>query len=570
VLTVRETETGREAGLRTTNNLRREFLRQNHKTLSGAPIARVAIAFALAVLISGCTTLGPDFIRPDSDVQQKWTEEATNSEFKPQAPADGGRWWTVFGDATLDKLIDTAYQQNLTLKTAGVRILEARAQLGIAVGSLYPQQQQATANGTYVKSSQNIANTATGDLNFWNYDIGLSAGWELDFWGRFARGIESSDADLLASVANYDDVLVTLTAQVATTYLSIRTFEERIVIAKENIKLQQQGLEISKVRFESGATTELDVTQAETLLRDTQASVPAFELARRQAMNALATLLGVTSGEAYSLMYGASEEPGLIPSAPPEVAVGIPADLLRRRPDVRLAELQAWAQSALIGVAQADLYPSISLVGTIGISAGGGTSSARNGTVGVGDLFSNGALRFQGGPAVTWNIFNYGRIKNNVRVQDARLQQLLVAYQNTVLQAGQEVEDAMVGFVQSQRRAEFLNLGVTAAKRSVKLSLVQYRDGVTDYTTVLDTQRSLVSQQDQYTATRGAIVQNLVGIYRALGGGWQIREGHDFVSEKTQEVMRERTDWGGLLDPKAVENIPPPDEAGETLRSPDW
>ncbi len=537
---------------------------------AAARIARAAMAFALAAIVSGCATLGPDFMRPDTDVQQKWSEEATDSKFKPQEPADGGRWWTVFNDAVLDKLIDTAYQQNLTLKTAGVRILEARAQLGIAVGSLYPQQQQATADGTYINSSRNIANTAGGDLSFWDYDLGLSAGWEIDIWGRFARGIESTDAGLLASVANYDDVLVSLTSQVATIYLSIRTFEERIAIARDNIKIQQRGLEISKVRFTNGATTGLDVSQAETLLRSTQASVPAFEQGRRQAMNALATLLGVTPVEAYSLMYGNSQGPGVIPSAPPEVAVGIPADLLRRRPDVRLAELQAWSQSALIGVAQADLYPSISLVGTIGISASDGTSTARNGTVGIGDLFSTDALRFQGGPSVTWNIFNYGRIKNNVRVQDARLQQLLVNYQNTVLQAGQEVEDAMVGFVQTQRQAEFLKLGVKAAKRSVDLSLVQYRDGATDYTTVLDTQRSLVSQQDQYTATRGAIVQNLVGIYRALGGGWQIREGNDFVSEKTQEVMRERTDWGGLLDPKAVENIPPPDVAGETLRSPDW
>jgi len=324
------------------------------------------------------------------------------------------------------------------------------------------------------------------------------------------------------------------------------------------------------VRFRNGATTELDVKQAETLLRSTQASVPGFETGRRQAMNALATLLGVTPVKVYAMMHHDAGKPGVIPTAPPEVAVGIPANLLRRRPDVRLAELQAWSQSALIGVAQADLYPSISLVGTIGISAGDGTSSSRNGSVGLGDLFDTDALRFQGGPSVTWNIFNYGRIKNNVRVQDARLQQLLVSYQNTVLQAGQEVEDAMVGFLQAQLQAGFLEKGVAAAQRSVQLSLVQYQDGATDYTTVLNTQGALVGQQDQYTATRGSIAQNLVGMYRALGGGWQIRQGQDFVSEETRAVMRERTDWGGLLDPKAVEDLPQPDEASKTMRSPDW
>ncbi len=535
----------------------------------GARIPRLALAFTLVAAVSGCTKLGPDFVTPEADVQQAW-REVESSEFKPQAPADGGRWWTVFRDPVLDSLIDAAYRQNIALRTAGVRILQARAQLGVAVGSLYPQQQQATGDATYINSSKNVANTAAGDLSFWNYDVGITAAWELDFWGRFARGIESADASLLASVAQYDDVLVSLTAQVAATYIAVRTFEERIAIAKNNIKVQQRGLDLSQVRFRNGATTELDVNQAETLLRGTQSTVPALEIGRRQAMNAMGTLLGITPAKAYALVYGPGAGPGVIPSAPPEVAVGIPAELLRRRPDVRLAEMQAWAQSAVIGVAKADLYPSISLFGTIGVSAGDGTSSSRNGSVSAGDLIDSDALRFQGGPAITWNIFNYGRIKNNVRVQDALLQQLLDGYQNTVLLAGQEVEDAMVGFLQSQRQAEFLTQGVAAARRSVDIALVQYRDGATDYTTVLDTQRALVSQQDQFTTTRGSIAQNLVAMYRALGGGWQIREGQAFVSETTRAEMRERTDWGGLLDPEAVQNIPAPDTAGDTLRRPDW
>ena len=543
--------------------------RLRQQRLVRARAQRVAVVFTVAVLVSGCTTLGPEFKTPESDVQEEWLD-AQSPEFKPEAPPDDGRWWTVFGDPVLDRLIEVAYQQNLTLKQAGLRILEARAQLGIAVGSLYPQQQQATADSTYVRASRNAANTAGGDLNFWNHDVGLTAGWEIDFWGRFARGIESADASLLASVASYDDVLVGLTAQVAAAYITVRTFEERIAIATGNIKLQERGLRLARVRYRNGDTTELDVNQAETLLRGTQASVPSFESGRRQSINALATLLGVTPAEAYVLLEGATEQAAAIPAAPAEVTVGIPAELLRRRPDVRLAELQAWAQSAAIGVAQADLYPSIALFGTIGLNTGGSTNTSRNGSVDLGDLFDTDALRFQGGPSLTWNVFNYGRIKNSVRVQDARLQQLLVNYQNTVLRAGQEVEDAMAGFLQSQRQAEFLKQGVAAAQRSVDIALVQYRDGATDYTTVLDTQRSLLSQQDQFTATRGSIAQNLVSMYRGLGGGWQIREGQEFVSEETRAVMRERTDWGGLLDPEAVEDIPSPDEARETLRKPDW
>ena len=228
------------------------------------------------------------------------------------------------------------------------------------------------------------------------------------------------------------------------------------------------------------------------------------------------------------------------------------------------------AQSALIGVARADLYPSIALFGTIGFSTGSSTDTSRNGSVDLGDLLDYDALRFQGGPSLTWNVFNYGRIKNNVRVQDARLQQLLTGYQKTVLQAGQEVEDAMIGFMLSQQQLEFFRQGAAAAKRSVEISLVQYRDGATDYTTVLNSLRTLLGQQDQLAETNGEISQNLVAMYRALGGGWQIREGQDFVSEETRAVMRERTDWGGLLDPEALENIPSPEEAARELRSPDW
>jgi NodT family efflux transporter outer membrane factor (OMF) lipoprotein len=539
----------------------------NHKT-QGLPGTRVAIALALAAVVSGCTTLGPDYKRPEVAVQQEWINLSA-AAYKPEEPIEDGLWWKVFEDPVLDEFIETAYSQNLTLKVAGLRILEARAQLGIAVGNLYPQQQQATAGATYIKSSKNGANTAGPDLNFWNYDTGLSAGWEIDFWGRFARGIESADASLLASVANYDDVLVTMTAQVANTYLAARTFQQRIAIAKENIKIQERGLKISTVRFNSGATTELDVNQAETLLRTTQASIPSFVAGQRQATNALGTLLGITPQEIRMRINSAHVVEGIIPDAPVEVGVGIPADLLRRRPDVRRAELAAWAQSALIGVAKADLYPSISLVGTIGLSAAGATSSGSNGAGDWDDMFESDSLRFQGGPALNWNIFNYGRIKNNVRVQDARLQQALVSYQNTVLQAGQEVEDSMVSFLQTKAQGEYLLLAVNAAKRSVDISMVQYQDGGTDYTTVLDTHRQLVVQEDNYTANRGQIVQSLVGLYRALGGGWKIREGKDFLQEDTYKEMRERTDWGGLLDPEAVQNIPAPNEV-KRVPTPDW
>jgi len=534
------------------------------------PGLRICSLLLLVLFSVGCTKLGPDFIKPDTHLQQQqeWSD-VKNPHFKPEKPSTDGRWWKTFNDPVLDRLIAMAYKQNLDIKTAGLRILESRAQMGIAVGSLYPYQ-QASANASIIGGSRNDANTAAGDLDFTNYNVGLTSAWEIDFWGRIARGIESADAALLASVASYDQVLVSIMAQVASTYITIRTFEERIASAKTNIKIQKRGLNISQVRYKNGATTLLDVNQALTLLGSTQAIIPGYDAGRRQAINALATLLGITSVEADNLIYENNAKPGTIPVVPTEVAVGIPADLLRRRPDVRLAEMQAWSQSSLIGVAEADLYPSISLIGTIGLSTGERTDTSRNGRVSFSDLGDSQSLFYQVGPALSWNVLNFGRIKNNIRVQDARLEQLLSNYQKTVLSAGQEVEDAMVGFLQTQLQAGYLKNAVKAARSSVDISIVQYRDGATDYTTVLDTQRSLLAQQDQLTDTRGSIAQNLVAMYRALGGGWQIREGQEFVSDKTKKIMRERTNWGGLLDKQAVENIPAPNEASESMRKPDW
>jgi NodT family efflux transporter outer membrane factor (OMF) lipoprotein len=551
--------------------------RQKPRTGAFATL-RLVSAIALAVSVVGCTKLGPDYVRPQTKVQQEWVNNQ-DSKLRTEQPADDGRWWKVFNDPVLDRLIELAYQENLTLETAGLRILESRAQLGIAVGGLYPQLQQATANATATSGSRNDANTGAADLHFSNYNLGLTAGWELDFWGRYARGIESADAGLLASVASYDDILTSLTATVASTYLTLRSLEERIAIARANIKLQKRGLELARVRYRNGLTTELDVNQAETLLSSTQASETSLTLALHQAVNALSTLLGKMPAETYphvppieefSLDDIAVEGAGFLPKPPIEVAVGIPADLLRRRPDVRLAEMQAWAQSARIGLTQADLYPSITLFGTIGFSTGERTNTTRFGRSNFGDLLDSDSVFFSGGPGITWNVFNYGRIKNNVRVQDARLQQALTSYQNAVLKAGQEVEDAMSGFLLSQQSEVFLSKGAAASKRSVDIAFIQYEDGATDFNRVLDTMRSLLTQENQLTVARTNTANYLVNMYRSLGGGWQIREGNDFVSEESKTQMRERTDWGGLLDPAAVQDIPAPDKARDELDGPDW
>jgi outer membrane protein TolC len=491
-----------------------------------APGLKAGILLLLLLLLAGCTKVGPDFVKPDAPIADGWTEvgqlqlNATEN--------DHADWWLSFKDPELEKVINEAYNQNLTLQVAGLRILEARAQLGLAIGSAWPQQQQATLDATYNKPSDNTAGSAFL-TDTWNYNTGLSIGWEIDFWGKFRRGIESADAALLASIADYDTVLVTLTADAANAYVVIRTFEERLAIARENVKVQERSLNIADVRFRNGATTELDVQQAKTLLYNTQSAIPSLEASLRQAENALSILLGRPPGYLRKLL---GPEDGVIPAPPPQVAVGIPAD---------------------------------------GLSATENSSTTASGVSGIGEWFTADSLTYMGGPSVSWNIFNYGQISNNVRTQDARLQQLLVNYQNVVLRAAQEVENASVGFVRSQEQARLLDESVTAALRSVDLAVIQYRDGAADYTRVLNTQQSLIDQQDLATVTRGNIARNLIDMYRALGGGWQMRAGRDFVPNATKEIMAERTNWGELLTPEEAKTmVPAPTTPDDSYRWPDW
>lgn len=545
-------------------NLRAYFHCGRHSTSSTHPApnrAILACTVLLTLLTAACTTVGPDFQKPEAPVAEEW-QDIDAPQLKKET-ADHSEWWSVFGDPILSELIETAYQQNLSLRIAAVRILEARAQLGIAVGNLYPQQQQASGGVIYTSSSESQANTGVGDLSFTDFDVGLDVAWEMDFWGKFRRGIESADASFLSSIADYDDVLVSLEADVANTYTLIRTFEQRIEIAKQNVEIQKRSVEIADVLFRNGATTELDVQQAKSLLFNTQASIPGFETGLRQTQNALSILLGLPPGQLEETL----RQPATIPSASADVAVGIPAEVLRRRPDVKRAELQAAAQSAIIGVAKADLYPSFALFGSIGLAASSGTNTTRTGESGFDELLDSDSLFFVGGPTFNWPIFNYGRIRNNVRVQDARLQQLLVNYQNTVLRAAQEAEDSMTAFLRSGEEVGYRIESETAALRAVDLALIQYREGATDYTTVLNTQQTLVVSQDQLTAVRGEVAQNLIALYKALGGGWQMRQGRALLPDSTTEEMRERTNWGGLLEPHAEMES---STASEPRRRPDW
>ena len=508
---------------------------------------RAATALPLiAWLASACSVVGPDFDRPEVESAGQWAQPLETG-LEPTPPVDP-EWWKLFNDPVLDDLVESARQRNNNLQIAGLRVLEARAQLGIATGLQYPQSQAAAGGATYVSPADN----ALVGSNYWQYGLAASASWELDFWGRFRRGIESADAAYLASLAAFDQVELLLVAAVVDAYTLVRTAEEQLKIAGENLKLQQRSYDIAEVMFRNGADSELDMQQARTLLLATEATVPDLEAALVQARNALATLLGQPPGTVTTGIAGGTG----LPEVPQQVAIGVPADLLRNRPDVREAEYLAMAQNALVGLAEADLYPSFSLAGSIGVSAGGPGDSD------FGDLFDIDALTFSAGPSFVWPFLNYGRIRNNIRVQDARLQQALVNYRETVLQAAREAEDAIAGFIGARKQAGILAETVEAARRSNELSTLQYREGLSGYQRVLDSQQALFAQQQRLVTAQSGLVQNLTALYKALGSGWQGDQAR--VDAGTLDTMRQRTDWGGLLD----EDVPA--ESGEQWRKPDW
>ncbi len=529
-------------------------------------LMQICLLVALPFLLLGGCAVGPDFTGLDAPVEQQWLDQR-DARIKAET-ADTAAWWTVFNDPVLDNLVRKAEEQNLDLRAAALRIMEARARLGIVAGLQYPQTQEIGAEASVNQLSDNAPNAASANRYYNNYSLGFDAAWELDFWGRFRRGVESETAGLYVTMADYDSMLVSLTAEVARTYVVIRTTEKRLDLARENIQLQEQSLRIAQERFRDGAASELDVAQARALLAQTQSTVPRMEAGLRQAKNSLAVLLGMLPSKVDALITG----PAAIPTAPVEVVVGIPAELLRRRPDIRQAEFQAAAQSARIGLAKADLFPKFSLVGSIGLqssSLGGVQSNDAQ----FGDLFTADSITYFLGPTLQWPILNYGRLKNNVRMQDARFQQLVENYKNTVLKAVREVEDAMVGFLKSGEAEGFIDRSVKSYSKSVEIAMLQYRDGDAGYQRVIDTQRYLARAQDEHASTVGAVAENLIALYKALGGGWQTRADKPLLPESIIKQMQNRTDWGSLLGNGNLPDIrqkPPTGQAVPIMSTPRW
>ena len=463
---------------------------------------RLGATLLAVVLLAGCA-VGPDYVAPESDVPDIWHVQLT--EGLAEGEADLQTWWTVLNDPLLESLIDRGIAGNLDLMQAVARIDEARAQRGVARGELFPSTD---GIGSYRRDrlSEETHPTIPGRSRTDNfYSVGLDASWELDVFGRIRRSVEAATADLQAAVEDYRDVLVILSATIAANYVDVRTFQERIQYARSNAKRQRSSLRLTTDRNRAGLAPDLDVRQAELNLATTESVIPAFESQLAQAVHRLGVLLGMYP----SALYGELEEPKPIPRPPERILVGVPADLMRQRPDIRRAERVLAGETARIGVATADLYPRFFLLGSFTVDA-----------LTVGSLGTAAARSWSVGPSLRWNIFSGGRVRSNIKAQDARTVQALLGYESTVLTALEETENFLVAYAREAERREALIRSVVAARESVGLVLTLYRTGLTDFQNVLDMERSLFDQEDQLAASEGQVTQNLIGVYRALGGGW--------------------------------------------------
>ncbi len=524
-------------------------------------LTKPSLAILSVLGLSACTTLGPDYVHPEQTaLPSDWSVEKAAQDTQ-QSEQKLQQWWQQFNDPTLNQLVEMASQQNLDLEAAGLRIVQARSLLGISTGLQYPQVQ--TVSG-------NLARAYVNDQGLNNAALSFDAGWEMDIWGKYARGIESAEAGYYASIASYHDIMVTITSEVARNYINYRTFQERILLSRRNIEIQERVVNITQVQFDSGNVTELDVQQAKNQLFNTKAAQPSLEIAMKQSRTALALLLGVLPEEVESLLQSdgfaqrmadyenqfkssgrkpalsGSDERSIVPS-PPLLENKVDANLVMRRPDLQVSEMQARAQSAKIGVAETALYPSFSLFGSIGIDS----------TVPDGSSFSfSDSLTMVVGPTFSWNIFQYGRVKNNIRFEDARFQETLTNYNKKVLQAVNEVTNALEAYDLYLEQKSLRLQSVNSSIRAFNISMTQYENGQISFERLLNSVEKMTRAEDSYANIKGNVANQVVALYKALGGGWETQTGKPFLSETAAKQMQDRSDWDGLLDEE--ERVLPP------------
>jgi NodT family efflux transporter outer membrane factor (OMF) lipoprotein len=472
-------------------------------------LAKTLVAALAALTLSSCVLVGPDYREPPTPKPSRWVAELERG-LVSGAPSMS-RWWSVFGDPLLDDLVGRAVTTNLDVTDALARVREARARRVVAGAEIFPS---VDATGTYQREKSSVAfgndNGGASSGNFDRtsdfYSTGFDASWEVDIFGRRRRALEQTTAELESSTASLRDTLVSVASEVARNYVETRSLQSRIAIAETNVASQSESLDLVKWRYKAGLVGGLDVDQATYNLANTRARIPQLETELAAARNRIAVLLGLPPGAVDEDLAA----PAPVPVVPVEVAVGVPADLLRRRPDVAAAERQLAAATAAIGVATADLYPTLTLNGTIGFSASD-----------FADIGTGASERWGFGPSVRWNIFDAGRIRAQIRARSAQADQALAAYESAVLKAYEEAENALVAYVREQVRRDHLVEAVTAAESALKLARTQYASGVIDFQQVLEAQRAQLAFQESLAVSAASVATDLVALYKALGGGWE-------------------------------------------------
>ena len=458
----------------------------------------------LLLFFSACT-VGPNYERPEVVIPSAW-KEAQQKGIDTQS-AELSRWWTAFNDPLLNSLVERAVKSNLDLRIAEGRIREARAARGFTAADLWPTVDVSGAYSRSRTSKNTLSSPSQGGGNPERnlFETGFDAAWEIDLFGGARRKVEAADAALEASVEDRRDVSVTLLGDVAKNYIDLRGQQRRLAVARDNLKAQQETLDLTRVRFEAGLVSDLDVAQAEARVSTTAAQIPALESSLKQAAYALDVLLGLQPGALWDEL---SKETA-IPRLPAELLVGLPSDLLRRRPDIRRAERQLAAATAQIGAATADLFPKFSLTGAFGLQS-----------ISASDWFAGGSRLWSVGPTIRWPIFDAGKIRANIEIRNAQQEQALHVYEKTVLTAFQDVEISLVNYTKEQVRYRSLINAVAANRRAVQMANELYLKGLNDFLNVLDAQRSLYAAENDLAQSEAAMASNMVSLYKALGGGW--------------------------------------------------
>jgi NodT family efflux transporter outer membrane factor (OMF) lipoprotein len=453
-------------------------------------------AVVLLPLFAGCSMLGPDYVKPEVPVPAQWSSAANVASLQ-----DLSQWWQRLNDPQLSSLIEEAMQSSPDLRSAQAKLREARARRELASGNRFPTV-TASVSGRGNRSRSAGAGYATSH----SYEAGFDASWEADVFGGQRRALEAADADLGTSQASLYDTQVSLAAEVALNYVELRSFQARLAIAHDNLATQTETLQITDWRAQAGLATALDVEQARTNREQTHATIPALNTNLVQAEHRLAVLLGKPPGTLHERLA----TPVALPQLPEQVATGIPADTLRQRPDVRMAERRLAAETARIGEAEAERYPGFSLSGTFGwkaltLGALGGAGTVVSGVLG----------------SVTQTLFDGGRISSRIEAQNAVQQQALAAYEKSVLNALEDVENVLVAYANSRERQATLRQAAQAARNAAQLARQRYESGITDFQKVLDTERSRLNTEDNLASSEAEGLTALIGLYKALGGGWQ-------------------------------------------------